>query len=81
MRNITIGQQSAALIEALNKTAKGRKAGAVLESHSGMATRIAKRQFARYLKAGGDGADWQAFLKWLIENLPAIIAAIMALFG
>lgn len=29
----------------------------------------------------GAGGSWQDFFKWLIENLPAIIAAIMALFA
>lgn len=41
---------------------------------------FAEQQYRKYLKAGGKPGDWESFLKWLIENLPAIIAALMVLF-
>jgi hypothetical protein len=43
--------------------------------------RLSQRYYERYLSAGGEAGNWQEFAKWLLENLPAIIAAIMALFA
>jgi hypothetical protein len=78
---LTVARQEEALRAALGRNAKGRKALAHLEKESRLLRLIAKRQFAKYIKAGGDGGNWQAFLDWLVKNLPAIIAMIMALFA
>lgn len=43
--------------------------------------RVSKRLYGQYLAAGGEAGDWQAWIKYLLENLPAIIAALMAIFG
>ena len=45
------------------------------------ARRISRRFYGQYLAAGGKAGDWQAFAKWLLENLPAIIAALMVIFA
>lgn len=42
---------------------------------------VSARQYDKYLAAGGTAGDWKEFAKWLLENLPAIIAAIMAIFA
>jgi hypothetical protein len=42
--------------------------------------RMAKKWYGKFLDGGGKEGDWQSFFKFLLENLPAIIAMIMALF-
>jgi hypothetical protein len=42
--------------------------------------RLAERQYRKFLAEGGKAGDWMAFLDWLMENLPKIIALIMTLF-
>lgn len=43
--------------------------------------KVSKKFYAKFLAEGGKALDWQAFAKWLLENLPAIIAALMAIFA
>lgn len=43
--------------------------------------KVAKLMYSRFLRSGGAAGDWPAFLQWLLENLPAIIQAIMAIFA
>lgn len=78
---ITVAEQIEALNAALSKNAKGRKAGDKLAGHPHVQAFVAKRQFKKYLDAGGDATNWQAFFDWLLKNLPAIIAMIMTLFA
>lgn len=78
---ITVADQVEALNAALSKNAKGRKAGDKLADHPHVQAFVAKRQFKKFVDAGGDSTNWQAFLDWLVKNLPAIIAMIMTLFA
>lgn len=43
--------------------------------------RVCRRYYAKYLDEGGKAGDWKEFAQWLLENLPAIIAALMAIFA
>lgn len=81
MSRLTVDDQKVALATALQKNAKGKKCLASLEKHPHVLAFVAKRQFAKYTKDGGDASNWQAFLDWLVKNLPTIIAMIMALFA
>lgn len=78
---LTVEQQTEALAKALGKTEKGRAASTSLARHPHVRSFVAKRQYAKYLADGGDPSNWQAFLDWLVKNLPTIIAMIMALFA
>lgn len=43
--------------------------------------RVSHRLYAKFVAEGGKVGDWQAWVKYLLENLPAIIAALMAIFA
>lgn len=43
--------------------------------------RMTKRFYPRYLAEGGKPRDWEAFWKYLLENLPKLIAMLVSLFG
>lgn len=77
---LTVDRKVEALRQALGKNAKGRAAAEKLRKHAVIERWVAKRQFEKYVKAGGAPGDWQSFLDWLIKNLPTIIAIITALF-
>lgn len=52
-----------------------------LKGDGALTRRVSRRFYAKFVADGGKVGDWQAFLKYLLENLPAIIAALMAIFG
>jgi hypothetical protein len=56
------------------------KANTRLRREGPFAKRLSKKWYGRFLEAGGRAGDWKAFAEWLLENLPKIIAMIMALF-
>lgn len=79
-----------AMIEATQSKPSGKKAAKVLSDnrnkhplawkslHAAMSHRY-ERQTGE--KAPAMGADWSGLLDWLLENLPKILALIMAIFG
>lgn len=74
-----IAQAAATLDKALNGT--GKLKSRFKEKRNGkFRERLAEKQYRKFLAGGGKAGDWQSFLDWLIENLPKIIAMIMALF-
>ena len=52
-----------------------------LDADDDLRRRARQRIFRRYVREGGDPTSLQAFLDWLLKNLPAIIAIIASLFA
>ena len=75
-KRLTIAEQRECLVAAVRK--RDAKEANRLRKDGKLTEFVARRQFAQYVAAGGDPADKQEFIKWLLDwlitNLPAIIA-------